>query len=120
MSSTSVITGDNFDSCVYKLELMIRTARNSLKYFNSMDSIKKIYNFSMLKKEKILLVNTKYMNNRKRQDDNFSKNAFSSYPFKVKFVTSSQITEIIKSKDKNYVLAVPIVNDAARELTFTI
>jgi hypothetical protein len=110
--------GDNFDSSVYKIELMIRTAKNSIKYFNKMDSIKKIYNFSLLKKQKTLLVNMKYMNNRKKQDDNFSKSAFSNYPYKVKFVTSAQITEFIKSKDKDYVLAVPIVNDAARGVNF--
>ncbi|MCW3093934.1 MAG: hypothetical protein JWP81_5003 [Ferruginibacter sp.] len=105
--------GDNFDSAVYKLELMIRGVMNQFAYAGSMDSIQKKYNLSLLKKEKILLVNSKYFSDNKR-DEVISKNAFEKYPYGVEIASSARIAEYIKAKDNRYVLAAPIVNDDTR------
>lgn len=108
--------GDNFDSCVYRLELMIRTVMNEFKNAASMDSVKRIYNLSLLKKKKILLVNTKFMNHSKKMLDNIAKDAFDNYPFKVEFASSTEIASYIKAKDKRYVLSCPVVNDQTRKV----
>ena len=106
-------TGENFDDCNYRLELMITTVMNELIYARSMDSINKIYSLSLLKKKKTLLINTKYFNEKKKLEI-ITKGAFDNYPYKIAFASSDSITSYIKAKDKNYVLAVPVVNDITR------
>ncbi len=106
-------TGDNYDSSIYRLQLMIRSMNSDYKYEKSQDSIQKIYKPSLLKKKKVLLLHDRYFSDRKREQV-FEKNAMSNYRYNVKIVSASEIEELIKAKDPGYVFAVPIVNDATR------
>jgi hypothetical protein len=104
---------ENYDSAVYRLELMVRNVMTEFIYDGSADSIKKIYKLSMLNKKKTLLISSKCFSNR-RKDEVITKNAFASYPYKFEVASPATIAGYIKSKDKRYALAVPVVNDATR------
>ena len=108
-------TGEGFDSCVYRLELMVRVRNNYYLYGNTADSGKVKYGMPALKK-KILLINQMFVNNKKKRMDCFTQDAFADYPYKVEFASSAKIAELIRTKNKQYALAVPIVNDVTRKV----
>ena len=99
-----------FDTSIYRLNLIIRGRNNYYKYANSIDSINKKYTLGLLKK-KILLINERYRHDKKTKKDLYEPDAFENYSYKVKFSTSSEIEDIIKNKDKKYVLGVRLGND---------
>lgn len=101
---------EQFDTAIYRLKLLIRTCNNSYKYANSLDSIKKNYGMAFLKK-KILLINNRDIHSKKVRGDMYEPDAFENYSYKVEFASSSKIEEIIKTKNKNYVLGVRILSD---------
>ncbi|MDB5203697.1 MAG: hypothetical protein JWQ27_3106 [Ferruginibacter sp.] len=105
--------GDNYDSAVYRLDLMVRGIVNEFKYANVKDSVRAIYNLTLLKKDKILLLNARNFSEKKKYE-NITADAFSNYPYKIEVASSQQIAAYIAAKDSRYVFAVPTVNDFSR------
>ena len=105
---------DNFDSVSYASEILVKSAINDFKYYHAKDSIQKKYGLALLKGKKTLLINTKYIYNKKY--NLIQKDAFAEYPYKIEYASSEEIEKYIAENNPKYVLAFPVFNDITRQV----
>lgn len=103
--------GGNYDSAVFRLELMVRNIMSTLKYSQKADSLSAIYKLSLLANSKILLINIRDTHESRHVLPLIPVRNMAGYPFKYEFALPEQIAQYIREKSNKYFLITPVLND---------